>query len=418
MKSVFFHMQGYRDLPDEFFDQEESIWVTPSSDKYCDPVQVGEYLHDNLDELEYAIDLGFDGVGVNEHHQNGYDLSVAPAMAAYAVARKKSNAAICMMGATVPTHPPLRIAEELAMVDCISGGRLVAGMPVGTAMDTVGASGIPPTQVRPRYYEGLDLIKQAWAKDGPFEFNGKYTQLRYVNPWPKPIQKPHPPIWLGGGGSLETFQFAVDNNYAYNYLGLGGIAPAITQMKIFWDLVEKAGLDDNPYRAGYSTYIAVADTDAEARKLYAKHVERSFKMNAHIPLHLAAIPGYMSKPSLQALLKRSGGEADPFKVKVEPDYDYLVESGSIIAGSPDTVAEKLIEMATTMRFGHLIAILQLITLPTELARYSMKLYAEEVMPRVSKVWEGQGYEDHWWPEAAKKTNSVEQLDPAVELAVR
>ena len=87
-------------------------------------------------------------------------------------------------------------------------------------MDVAHCYGITPTQTRPRYYEAHDLIKQAWTREGPFHFNGKYTKLRNVNVWPKPFQKPHPPIWLAGGGSVETWDFAAEQDYTYSYLSL------------------------------------------------------------------------------------------------------------------------------------------------------------------------------------------------------
>jgi alkanesulfonate monooxygenase SsuD/methylene tetrahydromethanopterin reductase-like flavin-dependent oxidoreductase (luciferase family) len=179
MKSIFFHMQGYRDLPDDFVDKYESVWVTPPNDELCDPVKVAKYLRWNIDELELADELGFDGLGVNEHHQNGYGFPVSPNLIASILARRKSDAGIVILGNTLPLYnPPIRVAEEFALLDCLSNGRIVAGFPVGSPMDTIGCYGIPPSQVRPRYYEAHDLIKAAWTKPGPFPFNGKYTKLR------------------------------------------------------------------------------------------------------------------------------------------------------------------------------------------------------------------------------------------------
>ncbi len=269
MKTIWFHMQGYRDLPDDFRDRYESIWVTPPNDELCHSPEVAKYLHWNLDELEMADDLGFDGLGLNEHHQNGYGFPISPNMIATVLARRKSNAALVILGNTLPLYnPPIRVAEEFALLDCLSGGRLVAGFPVGSPMDTTGCYGIPPTQVRPRYYEAHDLIKQAWTRPGPFAFNGRFNKLRYVNPWPKPLQKPHPPIWLAGGGSVETWKFATDHDYTYSYLSFMGHKYAKVLMDGYWNSVEKAGMDDNPYRAGFAQLVVVADTDAQAEQIY------------------------------------------------------------------------------------------------------------------------------------------------------
>jgi alkanesulfonate monooxygenase SsuD/methylene tetrahydromethanopterin reductase-like flavin-dependent oxidoreductase (luciferase family) len=129
-----------------------------------------------------------------------------------------------VLGSSIALYdPPIRVAEEFAMLDVISGGRLVAGFPVGTSMDTNYAYGRVPALLRERYAEAHELIRRAWAEDEPFVFNGRYTKLRYANCWPKPVQKPHPPIFIPGGGSVETWDFCIENNYNYSYLSFSAI---------------------------------------------------------------------------------------------------------------------------------------------------------------------------------------------------
>ena len=104
----------------------------------------------------------------------------------------------------------------------LSGGRLVAGFPVGTPMDMNFAYGINPATVRDRYHEAHDLVIQAWTRPDVFAFNGKYMQLRYVNIWPQPLQKPHPPVWIPGRGSLETYELTAKLDDVYCYLSYFG----------------------------------------------------------------------------------------------------------------------------------------------------------------------------------------------------
>ena len=224
MKSIFFHLMPYRDLPADFESSYESIWVTPPNAELCDPRKVAQYYQWNLDELELADRLGFDGVGVNEHHQNGYGFMASPNLMAAALARRTpNNSAMMVLGNTLALYSPAtRVAEEFAMLDVLSNGRLAAGFPVGTSMDVNFCYGIPPTQTRPRFREAEELIIKAWTQPGPFTFNGRFNQLRYVNPWPQPLQKPHPPVWLAGGGSVETWELAATKNYTYSYLSFFG----------------------------------------------------------------------------------------------------------------------------------------------------------------------------------------------------
>jgi len=222
MKFTWFHLMPYRFLPEDFKEKYHSVWVDIPRDLY-DP-KVGHRLYnDYLDQLEYADLMGFDGLGVNEHHQNAYGLMPSPNIMAAALTRRTRNANLVVLGNSIALYnPPIRVAEEFAMLDVISGGRLIAGFPVGTSMDTNFCYGEVPATIREKYYEAHDLIIKAWESKDVFSFNGKYTKLRYVNLWPKPLQQPRPPIWIPGGGSVETYDFCIDNTYSYSYLSFSG----------------------------------------------------------------------------------------------------------------------------------------------------------------------------------------------------
>ena len=121
MKTIGFHMLGYRDLPDDFAQRYESVWVTSPNDELCDSQMVAKYLRWNIEELELADDLGFDGLGLNEHHQNAYGFPVSPNLIASILACRDSDAAIVVLGNTLPLYnPPMRVAEEFALLDCLS----------------------------------------------------------------------------------------------------------------------------------------------------------------------------------------------------------------------------------------------------------------------------------------------------------
>ena len=295
MKSIFFHLMPYRDLPDDFEERYESVWVTPPNKELCDPGKVAQYYKWNLDELELADQLGFDGLGVNEHHQNAYGFMASPNLMAAALARRTpNNSAILVLGNTLALYDPaLRVAEEFAMLDCMTDGRLAAGFPVGTSMDVNRCYGVTPTETRPRFYEAHDLIMKAWTQPGPFTYNGRFNKLRYVNPWPLPLQQPHPPVWLAGGGSVETYEMAVNNDYTYNFLSFFGYQFAKKVMDQFWETNDRLGADRNPYKAGFAQQICVAETDEQAEELYtrARHV-----LLQEVPAHPAVLHGDAGLP--------------------------------------------------------------------------------------------------------------------------
>src|SRR5436309_4062675 len=178
MKVEMFHLMPYRELPPDFKETYRSVWVDIPSHLF-DPARAHTMFNDTLDELELAAHLGYDGVCVNEHHNNGYGMMPSPNIMAATLARRTENAAIIVMGNSLALYnPPIRVAEEFAMIDCISGGRLVARFPVGTPMDTCYAYGRNPSTLRDRYYEAHDLIVRAWTSQEPFTFHGRWIQLR------------------------------------------------------------------------------------------------------------------------------------------------------------------------------------------------------------------------------------------------
>ena len=132
MKFTWFNLMPWPYLPDDFREKNRSVWVDIPNTLY-DPRRGHFVYHEYMDQLEYADALGFDGIGVNEHHQNGYGLMPSPNIIAAGLARRTSRAALCVIGNSIALYnPPIRVAEEFAMLDVLSGGRLVAGFPVGT----------------------------------------------------------------------------------------------------------------------------------------------------------------------------------------------------------------------------------------------------------------------------------------------
>src|SRR5438270_235829 len=190
MKLMWFHLMPYTELPDDFREKNPSVWVDIHSSLF-DPRRAHHMYNDFMDELEFAAECGFDAICVNEHHNNGYGLMPSPNLIASALARRTTDTALCVLGNSLALYnPPTRVAEEFAMIDVISGGRLIAGFPVGTPMDTCFAYGQNPSVLRERYLEAHDLVVKAWTEPETFAWNGRFNQQRYVNIWPRPVQKP------------------------------------------------------------------------------------------------------------------------------------------------------------------------------------------------------------------------------------
>jgi len=398
MKLMWFHLMPYTELPDDFREKHPSVWVDIHSSLF-DPRRAHHMYNDFMDELEFAAECGFDAVCVNEHHSNGYGLMPSPNLIASALARRTTDTALCVMGNSLALYnPPTRVAEEFAMIDVISGGRLIAGFPVGTPMDTCFAFGQNPSMLRERYYEAHDLVLRAWTETNTFAFNGRFNQQRYVNIWPRPVQKPHPPIWIPGGGSIETWRWCAEMDHVYAYLSYFGYQAGQATMDGFWAEMDRLGKDRNPYRAGFLQFVGVAESREEAYRLYREPAEYFYGRCLHVDPRFANAPGYTSEATQRAGVV--GQVAQVARMRrfdtLAREMDAIVEKGYVIIGSPDEVAAQLREVAVNLNVGHLMMLLQFGNMGKELAKYNTKLFAEKVMPQLTDLFSE--WEDRWWPQ--------------------
>ena len=300
MKLMWFHLMPYTELPEDFREKHPRCGSTsiPRCSSRGAPITM---YNDFMDELEFAAECGFDAVCVNEHHSNGYGLMPSPNLIASALSRRTTDTALCVMGNSLALYnPPTRVAEEFAMIDCISGGRLIAGFPVGTPMDTCFAYGQNPSMLRDRYYEAHDLVMRAWTEQDTFAFNGRFNQQRYVNIWPRPVQKPHPPIWIPGGGSVETWQWCAQMDYVYAYLSYFGFKDGRATMHGFWEEMDRLGKERNPYRAGFLQSVGVAESREEAMRLYREPAEYFYGRCLRVDPRWAMPPGYITEATQRA----------------------------------------------------------------------------------------------------------------------
>jgi alkanesulfonate monooxygenase SsuD/methylene tetrahydromethanopterin reductase-like flavin-dependent oxidoreductase (luciferase family) len=372
-----FHLMPYPALPSDY---TGPAWIT-CPNRFFDPELGGRLYNRYLDELCYAEELGFDGVCVNEHHQNAYGLMPSPNLMAAILARQTSRVRIAVVGNALPLYdPPTRVAEEFAMLDCISGGRLIAGMVVGGGPEYYSFS-INPAHARERFAEAHDLVIRAWTEPGPFEFIGKHYRIRYVNTWPRPLQRPFPEVWIPGAGSLETVEFVARHRYAYMGIPYFHLSVFERMFRLFREACEREGYEADPLQLGWLVPVFVAETDAEARRRFEDHFW--YFVRRLLPGITISPPGYTSVRSLENILKAGRTFAEFLE-----SWEEVVEGSYAIVGSPDTVAERLEENVERLGVGNLLGLFQLGTLPAEETRRSLELFAREVMPRLRERFPG------------------------------
>jgi alkanesulfonate monooxygenase SsuD/methylene tetrahydromethanopterin reductase-like flavin-dependent oxidoreductase (luciferase family) len=376
MRVMSFHLMPYADLDLSVRDKYRSVWlVLPNS--YFDPEKGHALYNRYLDELELCAELGFDGVCVNEHHQNAYGLMPSPVVMASALARRTRDCRIAILGSAFCLREhPLTLAEEHAMIDVLTGGRLITGFVRGVGSEYF-SFGANPVHSLARHQEAHDLVVRAWTEPGPFAFEGKFYHHEYVNVWPRPYQQPHPPIWCPSMGSLETITWAAHPDRKYVYLQTYSPLESVAR---YLDLYRETAQRRYGYaaasdRIGWCAPVYVAETDAQAVAEAREHAEALF--NIFLPKVSELMffpPGYMSPESLKRVL---GHKTD---IRGGNSIESLIARGTLICGSPDTVRRRLAECHHRIGFQEFIAMLQFGTLPAKLTEKNIRLFASEVLP--------------------------------------
>jgi alkanesulfonate monooxygenase SsuD/methylene tetrahydromethanopterin reductase-like flavin-dependent oxidoreductase (luciferase family) len=252
---------------------------------------------------------------------------------------------------------------------------VISGFVLGTGME-YHSYGINPVTARERFWEAHDVIVKAWTEPGPFEWQGKHFHIPYVNPWPRPLQQPHPPIWLPGAASLETIEAAAKHRYTFMQV-FSPRAALARAAKGYYEAAETFGYKADPRQIAATVQLYVAETDKQARREAEPHVMWYFRNGLKTPVYHLTPPGYMSKRSLEHVLKSgSHGAVNMW----EMTWEQLVEEKWIVVGSPETVIESLEELSDELGAGRLVFSCELGTMPKWMALKNMEIIAEQVIP--------------------------------------
>ena len=379
MQIVLFHLMPYADLDLEAGRKNGTVWVNLPN-RHFDPEKGCKLYNRYLDELEYGEELGFDAVSVNEHHQTAYGLMPSPIVTAATLARRTQRVKICILGSALPLRQhPMTVAEEHAMIDVISGGRLISGFVRGIGAE-YHTFGVNPTISHERFHEAHDLIVQAWTRPGPFAFQGKHYNVQYVNLWPRPFQKPHPPIWIPSQGSKETIEWASHPDRRYTYLQTFSPVKVVERyLKQYRDTAKGFGYEAKNSQLGWAVPVYVGKDDESARREAKSHFEAFRNVFVKMPLEMLLPPGYTSRESLKNVMK---AKAQMFG---DVSIDQAIELGLFVCGSPATVKGAFEKYWNDMRFGNLLVMCQFGTLPADLTRKNMELFSREVMPALKAL---------------------------------
>src|SRR5215213_3644273 len=347
-----------------------------------DPVAGSRLYNDYIEQYMLAEEVGIDGIMLNEHHNAPFCMQAKANIFAAILAGMTKKVKIVMLGNPLPlAENPVRLAEELSMIDMISQGRLVSGFVRGGGQEQL-ATGVNPAFNRERFEEAHDLVVAAWTRQGPFRWEGTHYQHRVVNPWAVPLQKPHPRIWIPGVISTETIVWAAQHGYPYIALNT-----PIDRTNRIWDIYDtaarEAGFAPGPDYHGLLKQIHVAETEEKAIENARQFMwmQGEFTGLAH-PVW-STPSGYGSPENRRAFVEfASGVSKNP---RYRPPLEKQLEELMIIAGTPDQVIAKLRILLQETRPGILAFWGNDGTVTHEDAKTCIRLLGTEVFPAVREI---------------------------------
>jgi alkanesulfonate monooxygenase SsuD/methylene tetrahydromethanopterin reductase-like flavin-dependent oxidoreductase (luciferase family) len=397
MHFAYFTERPYRGLSEDEVLRHGAFFGMPNA--RFDRALASDDFNYYLDQAQYAEAVGFDGVALNEHHGTPFCMGAVVNMEAAVLARVTERARIYLIGNPIPVHRnPLRLAEELAEIDLISRGRLVAGWVRGSGPEQF-FNNVNPAVNRELFQEAHDFIVQAWTRPGPWRYEGKHYHYRHINPWVLPYQQPFPPTIIPGVLSPETIEWASD--HCYPYVGLAtALGPTAELWDIYADRLAERGLQAGPENFGYVCHIHVADTQERAQTIGQNYLFANGNGNfAHAAYTLPA--GFNSAAAIRRLSRQRGhgwlgvsrsklygaaapneGDIDEQKKKIRDQWVDNQQQLTMIAGTPAQVIEKVKLVMRLLRPGLLFVSGPFGVVPHEDRLRSLTLLGAEVLPEL------------------------------------
>jgi alkanesulfonate monooxygenase SsuD/methylene tetrahydromethanopterin reductase-like flavin-dependent oxidoreductase (luciferase family) len=373
MKAYHFSEMPYPYVPEEVERELRSSRIVLPN-RYCDPVKMADLYNQYLDDYEYADQLGLD-LMLNEHHQTITCVDATVPVTAAALARRTKNAKIVVLGSPLPHRDnPVRVAEEIAMLDCISRGRIVSGFVRGVPTE-IHPSNTNPAQNRQRFEEAHDLIVKAWTTPEPFNWEGRFWHYRYVNVWPRTYQQPHPPIWITGS-SKDNVPWVADHQYTFAMF-LTPYEWTESLVNVYRERCREMGLPEpGSERFAYLALCYTGETDEEAQREgqgLMWYLDRYRHPQFNNP------PGY--HPYQNVARAMLGGAQKPRG----DTFESLQEKGIVLVGSPDTMIKKIRYLHERCGIGHLLMMTHAGTMASRTVRRSLERFAREVYPAIREL---------------------------------
>lgn len=381
MKVFAFDLLPYGEHLGHLREGTELPWPLPK--KHFNPKVAAQTYEEHLQAWTLMDELGYDGIGFNEHHTSPYGLMNSPNIMVAAAAQRTKNLKLLVYGNLLPIHDPLRLAEELAMVDCLSEGRLISGFARGIPREH-NVYQVPMKDSRARFEESWEIIKRAWTEE-VFSYEGKFWTYKDVAIWPRPYQQPYPPVWLPVTGSKETIQFAGREDIPIT----PGLVP---HLGVRHDIVNYYAqcLSENGYQITPDHLILpanafVADSRADAVKQagpYSLYFSQTLFSHGNITeASLQTQQGYINsdaydyvKPENRVFM--SGNRENYRNMTIEK----IEQNEDLAWGTANEVRDKLIETAEAVGANTLLISFNRGAMPGDMFMEQLRRFGADVLP--------------------------------------
>lgn len=326
-----------------------------------------------LEQMLAAEALGFHSVWIAEHHFNDYGLCPAPPVLAAFIAARTTALRLGMGVSLLPLHHPVDLAESLAVLDVVSGGRLDVGIGRGGTLQDYETFQSDRADARARVEEGIALIQQSWS-GAPFDFQGRFHSAQGVHVRPRPVQRPHPPLFIACNSE--------DSVRSAARLGLPTLSSFFVPVdelqrrhRLYRELAREAGRSPGEIEA----------LEAQSWGMRVVHVAPS--REEALRAIEAPFMGYQQKMAVLRSDSAGGSVPDSFDrslLRLRSFQEYLA-TGWTLLGTADEVREGLQQYLEATGYRRVLLLMALPGLDTALALRSMRLFAEKVAPAVAPV---------------------------------
>jgi alkanesulfonate monooxygenase SsuD/methylene tetrahydromethanopterin reductase-like flavin-dependent oxidoreductase (luciferase family) len=391
----YFTERPYQDPDSGYFGRTgKPIEDLGMSNASYDP-KLGARLYNRyFDEKLYAEEQGFDGLMLNEHHSTPFCMGGVMNVEAAILARITKRAKIVLLGNVLPIwDDPLWLAEELSIIDMISEGRLITGWVRGTGRESIAHNAQSPFNWE-RFQEAHDFIVKAWTTPGPFRWEGNHYQYRYVNPWARPYQQPHPPIWIPGVMSKNTVAWAAEHRYPYIMLATE-LDPTLQSFNYYREQARENGYEAGTQNIGYLFKVHVDETEELAEAAARKYVEGPSNPflegnQGIIRPFIQNLPGMTQRDALLPTshvfaAARSRGRATVAPADYNGTFEDQINKMSIITGTPKTVIPKVKHVLEYLRPGSIFFWDGDGAMSHDDSMRSLRLMGEELIPAVREM---------------------------------